>query len=65
GFVERVVSKKDRRAVDVLITQKGLDVLALIDARDEKTDKPTSHLSQEEAAELNRLLGKVLEALTE
>ena len=65
GFVERVVSKKDRRAVDVLITQKGLDVLALIDARDEKTDKPTLHLSQEEAAELNRLLGKVLEALTE
>lgn len=65
GFVERVVSKKDRRAVDVQITQKGLDVLALIDARDEKTDKPTRHLSQEEAAELNRLLGKVLEALTE
>lgn len=65
GFVERVVSKKDRRAVDVLITQKGLDVLALIDARDEKTDKPARYLSQDEAAELNRLLGKVLEALTE
>ena len=28
GFVERVASKRDRRAVDVLITQKGLDVLA-------------------------------------
>jgi DNA-binding MarR family transcriptional regulator len=65
GFVERVVSKKDRRAVDVLITQKGLDVLALIDARDEKTDIPARYLSQDEAAELNRLLGKVLEALTE
>lgn len=65
GFVERVVSKKDRRAVDVLITQKGLDVLAMIDARDEKTDKPAQYLTQDEAAELNRLLGKVLDALTE
>src|SRR4051812_7183464 len=27
-FVERTVRKEDRRAVDVMITQKGLDVLA-------------------------------------
>lgn len=64
GFVERVVSKKDRRAVDVIITQKGLDVMAAIDANDSKIDKPTSKLTQDEAAELSRLLGKMLEALT-
>ncbi|HLP21423.1 MAG TPA: MarR family winged helix-turn-helix transcriptional regulator [Chitinophagales bacterium] len=65
GFVERVVSKKDRRAVDVVITEKGLEVLAAIDKQDDKTDKPTKYLSQQEAAELSRLLGKMLDALTE
>ena len=65
GFVERVVNKHDRRAVDVLITQKGLDVLAEIDANDEKTDAPTKFLKEEEAKELSRLLGKMIDALVE
>lgn len=65
GFVDRVVSKKDRRAVDVIITDKGLEVLAAIDANDSKIDKPTGKLTQDEAAQLNSLLGKMLEALSE
>ena len=65
GFVERVVNKLDRRAVDVQITQKGLDVLAEIDAHDEKTDTPTKYLNQDEAKELSRLIGKVIDALVE
>lgn len=65
GFVERVVSKKDRRAVDVIITEKGLQVMAAIDANDSKIDKPTGKLTQDEAAQLNSLLGKMLEALSE
>jgi len=65
GFVERLVSQKDRRAVDVVITQKGLDVLTQIDMHDEKTDKPTALLKQAEATELSRLLGKMIDALVE
>ena len=65
GFVERVVSKTDRRAVDVAITQKGLDVLGEIDMHDEKTDKPTRHFTQEQAKELSDLLGKMIDALVE
>ncbi len=65
GFVERVASKRDRRAVDVLITQKGLDVLAEIDKHEEKTDMPTKYLSQDEAKELSRLIGKMIDALAE
>lgn len=65
GFVERVVNKIDRRAVDVQITQKGLDVLAEIDAHDEKTDIPTKYLNQQEAKELSRLIGKMIDALVE
>ena len=65
GFVERVVNKLDRRAVDVQITQKGLDVLAEIDAHEEKTDIPTKFLTQKEAKELSRLIGKMIDALVE
>ncbi len=65
GFVERVVNKLDRRAVDVQITQKGLDVLAEIDAHEEKTDIPTKYLTQKEAKELSRLIGKMIDALVE
>lgn len=65
GFVERVANEFDRRAVDVQITQKGLDVLAQIDKHDEKTDSPTKYLNQEEAKELSRLLGKMIDALVE
>jgi DNA-binding MarR family transcriptional regulator len=65
GFVERVVSKHDRRAVDVVITEKGLDVLAQIEKLDEITDHPTEFLDQAEAKELSRLLGKMIDALAD
>ena len=65
GFVERVTNKTDRRSVDVLITQKGLDVLAEIDAHSLIIDSPTKNLTQEEAKELGCLLGKMIDALVE
>ena len=65
GFVERSVRKDDRRAVDVIITEKGLDVLQMIDRLEEKDHKPTKYLTQEEAAKLSELLGKVINALVE
>lgn len=63
GFLERTVRKEDRRAVDVMITAKGLEVLAIIDTIEEKDHKPTKLLTQEETEELSRLLGKVIDAL--
>jgi DNA-binding MarR family transcriptional regulator len=63
GFVERTVSKGDRRVVDVIITQKGLDILAHIDTLDEKDHKPMKNLTEEEAKKLSELLGKVINAL--
>lgn len=65
GFVERVANKTDRRSVDVLITKKGLDVLAEIDGQNLIIDSPTKNLTQEEAKELSRLLGKMIDALVE
>ncbi|MDB5283221.1 MAG: transcriptional regulator, partial [Bacteroidota bacterium] len=63
GFVERLASQQDRRAVDVMITQKGLEILDEIDRRDEKIDRPTAFLNQEESKELSRLLGKMIDGL--
>ncbi|MES2621961.1 MAG: MarR family transcriptional regulator [Bacteroidota bacterium] len=65
GFVERSVRKDDRRAVDVIITEKGLDVLQMIDSLEEKDHKPTKYLTDEEAVKLSELLGKVINALAD
>jgi DNA-binding MarR family transcriptional regulator len=59
GLAERTVSKKDRRQVDVRITQKGLDLLSKIDQEDGKMDEFMSHVTVEEAKTLNDLLDKL------
>ncbi len=58
-LVERNICEKDRRAVDVVITKKGLDVLKEIDTRDEEWESILKHLLPEEAGQLNALLDKL------
>jgi MarR family multiple gene transcriptional regulator MgrA len=65
GLVERVVSAKDRRAVDVIITKEGLGILSEIDKLEDEMYRPTDKLSDEEAGQLNRLLEKVLESMAQ
>lgn len=64
GFVERVTSEKDRRAVDVIITAKGLEILTEIDGLQNDLDFPMSTLSETEKLQLNGLLDKVLITLS-
>lgn len=59
GYVERQQSADDRRAVDVLITQKGMNILAEIDKQQERWEKQYTKLSEEEAKQLNELLDKL------
>jgi len=59
GFIERTVCENDRRQVDVVITQKGLELLSLIDVEIVIFEKNFHSLTQAEAAELNRLLDKL------
>ena len=59
GMVTRTACDQDRRAVDLTITTKGLDVLAQLDGEIES--KPMSlseHLTQAEAKRLNTLLDR-------
>jgi len=58
-LVERVQNEEDRRAVNVLITQKGLDLLTEIDNEEKKMQLGINTLSDEEAHQLNELLNKI------
>ncbi len=58
-LVTRTVNAQDRRAVDILITQKGLDVLAYLDPVVTPVDILSKNLNEEEAAQLNLLLDKL------
>ena len=58
-LVERNISGLDRRKMDVVITQKGLDLLEEIEKENERMDKYLSGLNEEEIILLNDLLDKV------
>ena len=60
GLVERRECKKDRRQADVVITEKGLDILKRIDQDMGAFEKKfASQVSDEEAIEVNRVLDKL------
>jgi MarR family multiple gene transcriptional regulator MgrA len=63
SLVERVPSATDRRAVDVAITKKGLELLDNIDKREKEFTASTQKLTNEEAATLNSLIEKVFDKL--
>lgn len=58
-FATRCDNKDDRRACDVRITQKGLDVLQEIDVLQENWETSFSNLTPEEAETLSGLLDKL------
>lgn len=59
GLAERNECSKDRRNVDVLITQKGLDLLAKIDTPEHMLENRLTSLDNEEIENLNQLLDKL------
>ena len=59
GFVKRELSSGDRRRVDVIITDEGLNLLSEIDKLNSKYDAFFQNLSGDEAILLNDLLDKI------
>jgi len=57
GLVDRKLCLEDRRKVDVKITQKGLDLLKVIDKVEFEMN--LSHLPEKDAVQLNKLLDKM------
>ena len=59
GLVERTICAHDRRNVDVIITEKGLNLLKKIDPYAEEMEKILFSLNEEEVKQLNILLDKM------
>ncbi len=59
NLVTRKICKNDRRSVDILITEKGLELLRKIDLLQPKWRKEFETLSEVEAKNLNYLLDKL------
>jgi DNA-binding MarR family transcriptional regulator len=59
GYVSRCVNAEDKRAVNVMITEKGLALLKEMDAEQHSFEKILHTLSKQEAAEINMLLDKL------
>ena len=60
GLVKRTLAVDDRRKMDIIITDKGLDLLKLLDKKVEALHKPLiNNLSSEEAETLKRLIIKL------
>jgi DNA-binding MarR family transcriptional regulator len=59
GLVKKIISKNDRRLVDILITDKGKKILARLDLRQDELDAVLGNLSEKEAATLSNLLDKI------
>lgn len=58
-LVKRNECPKDRRQVDVLITPKGMDLLAEIDGCEDEMNRVTNGLVPDEKKQLNELLDKL------
>ncbi len=58
-LVERHICPNDRRAVDILITEKGLQLLKTIDGKMKSFRNEIKKLNEEEIAILNDLLDKL------
>ncbi len=59
GFVERKTCNSDRRSVDIMITEKGQELLKILDVEIDKTEIHLKKLSQSEINTLNELLDKI------
>ena len=59
GLVSRCTNHKDRRAVDILISEQGLDILKKMDCEYHTKDFINCNLTDEEASQLSQLLDKL------
>jgi len=58
-LINRATSSYDRRAVEIEISQKGLDLLADVDRKTNNFEHIMENISEEESGILNDLLDKV------
>ncbi len=57
-LVTRTINRKDRRAVDILITKKGLELLSSISIETAIADMLKNNITEDQAFEISNLLDK-------
>jgi MarR family transcriptional regulator, 2-MHQ and catechol-resistance regulon repressor len=62
GLVKKSTCSKDKRLVDVVITEKGQKLLKKLDTEDDHINKVMDNISEKEAEMLSNLLDKVRSA---
>lgn len=58
-LVERKICKDNRRQIDILLTEKGMDLINRVSDEIDKYFKKKQEITNEEAKELNRILDKL------
>jgi DNA-binding MarR family transcriptional regulator len=58
-LVKREECPSDRRQVDILITEKGLQLLEILEKQVDESHKSFLHLNEQEVIQLNELLDKL------
>ena len=58
-LVDRNINAENRRMVDVIITKKGLNLLAEMDPDVNQVENIKNHISEEEAKALNDILDRI------
>jgi DNA-binding MarR family transcriptional regulator len=58
-FIERTECPSDRRQVDIILTQKGIEFLDIVNPLVKASSAKMRNLTNSESAELNRLLEKM------
>ncbi|WP_428329186.1 MarR family winged helix-turn-helix transcriptional regulator [Mucilaginibacter sp.] len=59
GLVSRCTNNKDRRAVDIRISEEGINILSIMDEEFKTRDFLKDNLTEEEAGQLSDLLDKL------
>ena len=59
GLVQKTVCSKDKRLVDVVITEQGLNLLAEMDYQEKLLDDIFRNITDTDATALNNLLDKI------
>ena len=59
GLLKRDICENNRRQVDIIITEKGLQVLKKVDSEAESWLESLKNITKSEAQELNRILDKL------
>ena len=59
GFVDKTENSYDKRAVDIMVADKGLTLLKKMDKNIDFAKLISSNISKEEAIQLNKLLDKL------